>query len=738
MRQLRSVALFRGMKPGPDKFPGAIVLRRCSRGRILFRQGDAGQTAFLFLTAPEALQVLHAMALGTLARREAEAGRPGVSGKLGASSAGPNTLTGLSSDFARGTRSAARVLSELQRLEGLVTDDNSKQRSSGPVVAEARLVTLHTSVDAPSGHWQRLVAALRRPFGGETKKPELRAIPSECPEDFSAVSSVVSLSVGDLCGESSCLHFAPRASTVVLTAGDADEPVYVLEMMRHVLEALRRSVDFQARLDDVYRQRSMEVQFRALPAFSSLSSEDYAWLAARVELLSFPEGAILQDEYQAEVESCFLIRNGVVRVMQNAGCLLGPQDILQPHRLLQCLESGRQANGLGKSLFAELSSDVRKLVERSSGASATWAGSELEQLRTGLNDWIRSSRLADVVAPLTSAEGDEVAEPVIADRDGFRHGSNSGSRSMRAPVDYRIWNRLQLEGLCPGCLVDRAVTASRQRTLEYRSRGELIGEECVYRGEESRTHCSVYVHQAMDASGAAAERLVTQRLDVVRIAAEVLRQLAARSTSFRRGLQSLAATAVPVPGNNTANPAGLAAVDTSDFHSLGLAWGQSLMVIDLDRCTRCSECVRACVDAHEDGRTRLHLDGPRFEERYLIPTTCRGCLDPVCMIGCPVGAIHRGQRGEIWISDHCIGCSRCADQCPYGSIQMELVQPDSSHATSDRSASGPGFTESPIHETAVVCDQCRFTRSGQPACLYACPHDATFRVLGSQFLKGIS
>lgn len=737
MRQLRHVALFQGMKPGPDKFPGAIVLRRCSRGRVLFRQGDAGQTAFLFLTNSEALQVLRAMALGTLARREAEAHITGVSGKPSAFSAAPHAVTGLSSDFARGTRSAAHVLAELQRLEGLVTEGNSPLRSGHPAVAEARLVTSHASVAAPSGRWQRLVAAIRRPFGGEAKKPDLRAIPSECPEDFSAVSSVVSLNAGDLCGESSCLHFAPRASTVVLTAGDADEPVYVLEIMRHVLEALRRSVNFQARLDETYRQRTMEVQFRALPVFSSLTSEDYAWLAPRVELQSFPEGAILQDEHQAVVEHCFLIRNGVVRVMRDLGCLLGPRDILHPHRLLQCLESSRQATGLGASLFAELSIDVRKLVERSSGAAATLSRSELEQLRTGLNDWIRSSRLADTVATSTSAGGDEAAEPVIANRESRRPGSNSDSQTIRGPLDYRIWNRLQLEWLCPGCLVERAATASRQRTLEYRSRGELIGDECVFRGEESRTHCAVYVHQATDASGVGAERLVTQRLDVVRIPAEVLRQLAARSTAFRRGLQSTAATAVPVP-DNTANRAGLAAVDTADFHSLGLAWGQSLMVIDLDRCTRCSECVRACVDAHEDGRTRLHLDGPRFEERYLIPTTCRGCLDPVCMIGCPVGAIHRGQRGEIWISDHCIGCSRCADQCPYGSIQMELVQPESSHARSDRSASGPGFTESPIHETAVVCDQCRFTHSGQPACLYACPHDATFRVLGSQFLKGIS
>ncbi len=56
---------------------------------------------------------------------------------------------------------------------------------------------------------------------------------------------------------------------------------------------------------------------------------------------------------------------------------------------------------------------------------------------------------------------------------------------------------------------------------------------------------------------------------------------------------------------------------------------------------------------------------PRFG-KYLVPTTCRSCLDPVCMIGCPVGSIHRGNNGEILIEDWCIGCEACASQCPYG------------------------------------------------------------------------
>ena len=40
---------------------------------------------------------------------------------------------------------------------------------------------------------------------------------------------------------------------------------------------------------------------------------------------------------------------------------------------------------------------------------------------------------------------------------------------------------------------------------------------------------------------------------------------------------------------------------------------QSLLILDLEKCTRCDACVRACADAH-DGVTRLIREGSAVRE----------------------------------------------------------------------------------------------------------------------------
>ncbi|MEM6777536.1 MAG: 4Fe-4S dicluster domain-containing protein [Planctomycetota bacterium] len=148
--------------------------------------------------------------------------------------------------------------------------------------------------------------------------------------------------------------------------------------------------------------------------------------------------------------------------------------------------------------------------------------------------------------------------------------------------------------------------------------------------------------------------------------------------------------------------------------------GQQAMVIDLHRCTRCDDCVKACASVH-DGNPRFARIGPSHE-RLQVVEACMQCSDPVCMIGCPTGAIHRNEdTGVVSVSEPiCIGCGVCANACPYSAIEMVEI----------RSADGRRYTDEsgdkPIIK-ATKCDMCAGLPSG-PACQAACPHDALVRI----------
>ena len=147
--------------------------------------------------------------------------------------------------------------------------------------------------------------------------------------------------------------------------------------------------------------------------------------------------------------------------------------------------------------------------------------------------------------------------------------------------------------------------------------------------------------------------------------------------------------------------------------------GRATMLIDLDRCTRCDDCVRACAATH-DNNPRFIRQGPEASG-VMVASACMHCVDPVCMIGCPTGAIYRENiEGLVGIdADTCIGCSICANSCPYGTIQMVALHDEEGL---------PVVTEetgAPIRR-ATKCDLC-IDQPGGPACVSACPHDALIR-----------
>jgi Fe-S-cluster-containing dehydrogenase component/CRP-like cAMP-binding protein len=148
--------------------------------------------------------------------------------------------------------------------------------------------------------------------------------------------------------------------------------------------------------------------------------------------------------------------------------------------------------------------------------------------------------------------------------------------------------------------------------------------------------------------------------------------------------------------------------------------GTATMMIDLDRCVRCDDCVRACAATHENN-PRFLRHGPQHGS-YMVANACMHCIDPVCMIGCPTGAIHRSEaQGQVLINDKtCIGCSTCANSCPYDNIRMVEIRDRDGVFAIDTS------TNMPILK-ATKCDLC-IEQLTSPACERACPHDALKRV----------
>jgi len=155
----------------------------------------------------------------------------------------------------------------------------------------------------------------------------------------------------------------------------------------------------------------------------------------------------------------------------------------------------------------------------------------------------------------------------------------------------------------------------------------------------------------------------------------------------------------------------------SDYHFIN---GSSTMLIDTDRCTRCDDCVTACASGHNNN-PRFNRHGYRYDH-FMVANACMHCSDPVCMIDCPTGAIQRNPlEGQIIISDSmCIGCSSCANACPYENIRMVQA----------RDSKGLPIHDNETRQAVLKATKCNLCidQLGGPACERACPHDALKRV----------
>jgi Fe-S-cluster-containing hydrogenase component 2/CRP-like cAMP-binding protein len=437
---------------------------------------------------------------------------------------------------------------------------------------------------------------------------------------------------GELFNDAGCLEGMPHATTAV-----AVRDCYLLEMKADFLAAIQDDPVYKARADAAYRARVLRLQLARLPLFCDLSEDEFALVGDAVELRSVEPGEVILDEHEG-CDGLYVVRAGLVRLVKNVSALLGPDDVADWTCLREKLLDGASGARPYEVVWRRLSADARSAVERGHGSSWPDAAARAVVI-AALNHLITSSDFA--YDPQVESPDSEVLP--FGPGETARRKNRAGLETILAPA-----LKPSRAGRAPECVID------------YRSRGDAFGLSDLLLDRP----CSATAVASGHANAVG-------RVELAWLPVEAFWRLLRAVPRLREPLVAETARQRQNEQRRLATPAW----DDSETRfsdeavRLGLIQGQQLLLIDLDRCTRCDECVRACAGKQSDGRSRLFLEGPRFR-RHLVPTACRSCLDPVCLIGCPVGSIHRGAGRQIVIENWCIGCGLCGESCPYGAIQL--------------------------------------------------------------------
>lgn len=133
---------------------------------------------------------------------------------------------------------------------------------------------------------------------------------------------------------------------------------------------------------------------------------------------------------------------------------------------------------------------------------------------------------------------------------------------------------------------------------------------------------------------------------------------------------------------------------------------------DMTKCIGCKCCVVACNEqngnpAAINWRRVGEVEGGHYPNahRYHLSMGCNHCLEPSCLIGCPVEAYTKDPITGVVIhsAETCIGCQYCTWNCSYGVPQYN-----------------------PERGVVGKCDLChnRLADGMAPACAAACPEQA--------------
>ena len=178
----------------------------------------------------------------------------------------------------------------------------------------------------------------------------------------------------------------------------------------------------------------------------------------------------------------------------------------------------------------------------------------------------------------------------------------------------------------------------------------------------------------------------------------------------------------------TAGCAGIAGVSKARAALLARSSTEPVgLLYDTTRCIGCKACVTACseanhltpdrggsdglyqapesLNAHTKNIIKLYRSADGREWAYM-KQQCMHCVDPACVIACPLSALSKGDFGIVsWNGTTCLGCRCCQIACPYNVPKFEWTK---------------------VNPKVVKCEMCRerLALGQDPACTAVCPRQA--------------
>lgn len=311
--ELAQLALFKAMSKPPsfEKYPGATLLRRFSRGDVICRQGDGGSTAFYILTSEDALAL-------SRARLEVARAKSPQGGFTPERRKEIEDLTQDAETFAERVRAASG-------------------ESGEPVRRRAATAHLLVNLDKKPKRTPVLQSLTKRLFGGKNgdaaaHNPDF--IPNDGPADIDYQTRQAPMFEGDVFGEMSCMTLAPRSATVV-----ADGDCFMLEFLRNIFEQVQKDPGYRERMDATYRERVLKNHLRRLEILGDLSDKDLDFIRDRAELLIVDPGTVICDEHDPS-DGVYIVRSGLVQIVTDLNAMLGADEVTDWQALCRELMAG--------------------------------------------------------------------------------------------------------------------------------------------------------------------------------------------------------------------------------------------------------------------------------------------------------------------------------------------------------------------------------------------------------------